>query len=74
MRHSNLAAKLVATLLPLLFDPAASVVETLGYPREKEIGKELTGVGEERLTGASSIKLQVVIGESWTWQRKRWRG
>uniref|UniRef100_A0A0E0DY23 Uncharacterized protein n=1 Tax=Oryza meridionalis TaxID=40149 RepID=A0A0E0DY23_9ORYZ len=57
----NVAAKLVATLLPLLFNPAASVVETLGYAGEKETGKELTGVGEEGLTGASSIKLQVVV-------------
>lgn len=36
LRHSNLAAKFVATLLPLLhFDSAALVAETLGYAGEK---------------------------------------
>lgn len=60
--HSDLAAKLVTTLMALYYDLAAFVAEALGQAGKKwDWGEVLpSGMGEEELASALSIKLQVV--------------
>uniref|UniRef100_A0A0E0HP32 Uncharacterized protein n=1 Tax=Oryza nivara TaxID=4536 RepID=A0A0E0HP32_ORYNI len=60
--HSDLAAKLVTTLMAMYYDLAAFVAEALGQAGKKwDWGEVLpSGMGEEEFASALSIKLQVV--------------